>query len=679
MEKRTTGRSAPYGQACLACFKTKCKCVPRPDGEGCERCHRLKRTCHPADALRRRNDKKQNPSDADARIAQLEGTLGQLVSMLQAGNVHVSNNITSPQPQEQQQPTPDFDHDPQSTSIPTLPTLPYEDFIVGSTDGSGHIANGAALAFDDRDDDGVNNGAVGTPWWVNNSGNQLSANTVPLASPPASTISGTTIMSEVSISQSTASACLDNFRSQKLHYLPFVHLPANLTSQQLQRDQPFLFRAIVCVTSSSTDDRRTRALELKRMLCETAFLQQPPQQPQQTLDLLLGVLTYISWGWDHILSRRSLSRLMAVAMSLAGEVCLDKVIPEPSRTTSLHRPKSFDGSYGSAATTFETTDTQFHLECQRAVLGCFVLGSTVSAYFSQIDAPRWTPGMEKALAAISNSNSSAQCTSDVALAFQVRLQLLATKAAQVRERCQLPDQPPVLALPAPALLYIKTLMGQIQDLRASIPPAFQQHFALLAQTYYTELCIIGSVHIQENPSSALEPSAPSHVCGPTRLSCLWQSALAIKSCMSTFLTLSPSDLLGVSFIQWAQFARCIGTLHKLTELSEPGWDLDAVRALVDLPALLLRMAEKLEVASNEVGEQAPDGVFNQLARGLRMIQSNYNNGNGGMPPVEGEEGQAGAGVDVDAMSNGQEGLFLNPTLWWDQFFGAHDEQMIPTL
>lgn len=56
------------------------------------RCHRLKRPCHPADALRR-SAKKQ--SSSDARIAKLEGTLGQLVSLLQAGNVNVGtmNNV----------------------------------------------------------------------------------------------------------------------------------------------------------------------------------------------------------------------------------------------------------------------------------------------------------------------------------------------------------------------------------------------------------------------------------------------------------------------------------------------------------------------------------------------------------------------------------------------------------
>src|SRR3954469_2596176 len=66
------------------------------------RCHRLKRPCHPADAVRRRSDKKQNSSEA--RIAKLEGTLGQLVSMLQAGNVHGERVDEWSQQQQQQSP-----------------------------------------------------------------------------------------------------------------------------------------------------------------------------------------------------------------------------------------------------------------------------------------------------------------------------------------------------------------------------------------------------------------------------------------------------------------------------------------------------------------------------------------------------------------------------------------------
>lgn len=208
--------------------------------------------------------------------------------------------------------------------------------------------------------------------------------------------------------------------------------------------------------------------------------------------------------------------------------------------------------------------------------------------------------------------------------------------------------------------------------------------ALLAQTYYTELCIIENIHSKEEltPSSNPAPSLPT--CGPTRLSCFWQAALAIKSCTSTLLTLSPSDLRGVSFIQWTQLARCIATLHHLSVLSEPGWDLAAVRSLVDLSALLASAAEKLEQASAEVGDEAPDSVFNQLAGGLRKFQltrEDQSHVKGSGPLLTQQEGaRVGTGADAEARAYGQpQGYFLSPTLWLDQLFVDYEGQEIAAL
>ncbi|MCJ1434876.1 hypothetical protein MMC27_004246 [Xylographa pallens] len=634
-------------------------------------CHRLKRPCQTADTLRRRSDKKQNSSDA--RIAILEGTLGQLVSLLHANNVHVGDrpNIP-PREQEQEQSRSDpatIGHHHHSPLIPTPSSLPCHDDTAEETEGSGGRTTDDAT-FGDENEEDLDNDAMDASWWARDSENFHSANPIPLASPPSSTVSWATV-SKAAMPLSSASTCLDTFRRHKLHHCPFVHLPAHVTAEQLRQDRPFLFRAIVCVESSSTAEKRTRALELKRVLFETVFLQQSSQQPHQLrlkLDLLLGLLVYIAWGWDHIHSGGSLSRLIMVAVSLAGEMCLDKVVPEP--TIGLFDPKGFEDWHGGTTTGIELSDAQFLLERQRAVLGCFVLGSAVSAYFSQVDAPRWSPQMEECLSAISISSTSTEYLSDGTLAFQVRLQLLAMKAAQTCERCQLPDQPPVATLPGPALLYIKTLMVQLQDLRASIPPAFQDNVFPLAHTYYTDLCIIETVHAHE-----IANAPPT--CGPTRLWYFWQSALAIKSCTSTFLTLSPSELLGVSFIQWAQLARCIATLHNLRALGELGWDLTAVRRLVDLPALLACTAEKLELASAEAGEQSSDGVFDQLARGMRIFQSTYSESDRGAILAQRGETQAGVGADADAMMHAQQEEYLsNPTLWLDRFLIDHDEQAL---
>ncbi|KAH9895431.1 hypothetical protein F4778DRAFT_783787 [Xylariomycetidae sp. FL2044] len=613
----TSSRAAQYGQACLACFKTKCKCVPRDDGDGCE------------------SKKKQNSSDT--RIAKLEGKLGHLMSLLNENNIRTGNRSK----------TSSLEPDRTRVKHHLSPAInpPSE---LACHDGDEH-------------DEDLDTDALDVSWWDRDHESSH------FASPLSPFLSWTTM------APSSAAACLDAFRRHKLHHCPFVHLPPNMTADQLQQDRPFLFSTIIwIVTSSSTAEKRSRALELKRVLLEAVFLQQTWQKPpqlRQMVDLLLSLLVYIAWSWDHIHSGGNLPRLMMLAASLASEMSLERTAP----TIGLFDPGSFERSHGGEMTDADKTDPEFLLERQRAVLGCFVLGSAVSAYFSQIEPPRWSGQMEQCLAAISMSSTRNDYISDGTLAFHVRLQLLSMKASQTRERWQLVDHKHTTTLPRSAFQYIKTLMAQLQDLRGSIPPAFQHHVFPLAHTYYTELSIIKTVNTREIAS------APS-IYAPTRLWYLWQSALAIKSCTSTFLTLSPSELLGISFIQWSQLASCIASLHDLYALGDLGWDLTAVRQLVDLPALLANTAEKLELASAAAGEQSPEGVFAQLAQGMRNFQRSHVEGDTRVSLLaESKSSRQVAGVDEDAlMTPKEEEHISNPTMWLDRFLTEHDEQSIST-
>lgn len=72
-------RAAPYGQACLHCFKTKSKCVRKGGSEICERCLRLKKECSSADSLRKRA---QKSSDETAIIASLRTHNDELYALL---------------------------------------------------------------------------------------------------------------------------------------------------------------------------------------------------------------------------------------------------------------------------------------------------------------------------------------------------------------------------------------------------------------------------------------------------------------------------------------------------------------------------------------------------------------------------------------------------------------------
>ncbi|KAJ5087225.1 hypothetical protein N7456_010841 [Penicillium angulare] len=747
---RSTGRSAPYGQACLGCFKNKSKCIPRLEGDGCERCYRLKRPCNPADPLRRRNDKKPNPTDV--RVAKLESAIEQLVSLIQAGNSSVDvggivgnlysesaqsdrastlsppqedlqynqyhnqqelqqsppsfHNLQNHQNQQREQQNQYFNQDQHRQQHQQLPCHggQFRSMVRATDNNSSSTMENSQANPIDRDSHNCPQNTnmdttkipSSTSWWLMHDTNIFNPNPIALPTPPASTISDS-FMSPSSVSPSTADICLENFRSNMLHHFPFIDLPNHLTARQLWLDRPLLFRAIVCVTSVSTQERKARSLQLKHMLWEAIIFQQlpvqEPAQPQyQTVDILLALLVYIAWGWEHLHSRRSLSRLMGMAISLVGELqFIDHDLPEATRTIIQLEPNGgLTDAYGNRTanktpTSTMLNDTELYLERQRAILGCFAIGSAVSAYFPELDALRWIPQMGKGLCAL--IARGAECPPDAALATQVRLHLLTMKAAQVRERAQVPDQPPPESLPLHDLLYIKGLMSQLQELRASIPPEFQQHFVLLAQTYYTEMCIIQTIHTQESTS----PQPPT--CGPTRLSCFVQAVLAIKSCTSTFLTLSPSGILGVSFIQWAQQARGLATLYQLSTHEEPGWDPTTVRRLADLSEVLSNMINKLELAAFEAGEQSGlgEGIFTQLARGLRMFGQQEDartpqettrmrqqlDADIGMPPLMAPAATR-TGEEISAYGQ-QTNSSITPSSWFDQFLVDYQDQPIPSM
>ncbi|XXG99354.1 hypothetical protein Hte_005691 [Hypoxylon texense] len=593
--QRGPSHSGPFGLACTSCFQSKSKCVARPDGDGCQRCHRLNKQCHPSDSIRRRTITKK--PNSNARIAELESKLNSLVSQLQSRNVlggEVTQQQAPPEPSSQLTVT---------TSARPLNTV---DTVENEAQDGDHTED---------DDDASVVGWNGSP--------------DPVA------------MSELldpSVPEAEAETLLSTFRSRMLHHLAFVDLPAELTAHQLRYDKPFLFRAIVCVASHSTREKAARSKELKRAIYE-AMLEDENEASADRMDLLLGLLIYIAWGWEHVLNRCSLSRLMMQAMSLAGEMRLNKPIPQDAQMVAPFTP----GPNTWPATTDATTTRDF-LERQRAVLGCFVLSSVVSAYFGQIDALRWTPQMENGLAAISTNH---ECQTDAAFALQVRLQLLAQKTVQIHQQHMEQGQAASETAALPALLSLATLQSQLQELQTSISRGLLQRELIVAHINSTELIISETIYavnamvpiivsqFARITSTRLGGTTSGTPPGRERSRSLWQCVRAIEAGTAALLALSPSDFAGVSFVQWAQLARSLAVLHHLTAtIEDPSWDRAAVRAVVDTPVLLDQVAEKLgsaaAAAAAEYGsggnDDDDDDVFIQLARTVRAFRAELTGG-----------------------------------------------------
>jgi hypothetical protein len=83
---------------------------------------------------------------------------------------------------------------------------------------------------------------------------------------------------------------LKTFEAIKLKRFPFIILPESQTAQDLRQEQPFLWLCIMAVSSKSSVQQIALEKELRTIIGRQLLL-----EGEKTLDLLLGVMTYIAW------------------------------------------------------------------------------------------------------------------------------------------------------------------------------------------------------------------------------------------------------------------------------------------------------------------------------------------------------------------------------------------------
>ncbi|KAI1452135.1 hypothetical protein F4805DRAFT_463107 [Annulohypoxylon moriforme] len=649
MKRRGIARSAQYGQACARCAIAKCRCIVRSDGDGCERCHRLAKQCQPHETPRRRASDKNN--DSDDRIASLEGRLDSLVSLLESRHSFHRDKSQERTPAEHSQSSTTVNEEPDVQNGQNDLNHPLSDIDIDIDIGDD---------IDDDIDDNIDDNIDASP-------KPTAALVIPddLPTAPITTTSDS--------HRQFSAMCLDTFRSRMLPHFPIVHIPNDATIEQLRHDRPLLSQAIVCVAWPFAREKEARAGELKRSLCETAFLRQSHHSIDSMVDLLLGLMTYIAWGWDHVHNRSNLSRLVMLCTSLVAEMHLDRPAP--------HAP--YAGNLLAQRFAMPPSQVQPSLELQRAALGCFVLSSTVSQFFASMDAMKWTPQLQEILTAV---NTTKGCLADKDLALQVHLQLLATKAVHLCDMLQQQPNQIQPAIAAPTVLSdAETLHGQLQKLRRSPSWSSQHHQLQLAHTHYVELLILETIRhcsliisrLNNSGTAGVGPSATGTdgivideqtSTGYSDLSYMWQSVLAISACTSGLLSLLPSDFLGISFLQWEQLAGCVVILSHLESLRDSRINRAHARAVIDLPVLLDRIADKLSLTAAEALEQEPNGIFTQLASGIRAFRSNIQ---GSMVELERPGPADVSGCGGTNATPPQQGYFVNsgtPKFWMDQFF-----------
>ncbi|KAF4963841.1 hypothetical protein FSARC_8201 [Fusarium sarcochroum] len=233
---------------------------------------------------------------------------------------------------------------------------------------------------------------------------------------------------------------------QILH--PFVIIPKGVTAARLKETRPFLMSSIRMVTSfRSLRSMRAQMYHLMRHVADHMLI-----RSERSLDLLLGIIVIVAWYQYHCFMHAQLNNLIALAVTLVGELGLHRSPTVLERTNLM------------VVTPFQP-EARTNEE-RRALLGVWYLSSAMSLGFLRIEPMRYTKYIQGCLAVLEQEK---EYGTDTRLVSLVRIQHLTERISQLNS----PDDPAeeVAGLPtAPLSAYVSAFQGELDRIRNGLPP-----------------------------------------------------------------------------------------------------------------------------------------------------------------------------------------------------------------
>lgn len=243
------GIPAGYGRSCTNCSRAKCRCILKPGGASCERCHRLGKECHQIATMRKRIGKK-TPS---SRTAQLEEKIEDLVSMLRATH----------------DPGPRTAHSYTSLSGTSTQSFPSR------------LDSLAAAATADP----TRSQSQSKPSLCSSAYDCSMSDLPPTRN--ISTINDVDRRPEPT--PEDAEAYFSKFKDWLLA-CPFMHIPPEMTAEALRREKPFLWMCIMNLTSMSNPQQRTLRDKIRQEVADRVVF-----GCDRSMDILQGLVSFLTW------------------------------------------------------------------------------------------------------------------------------------------------------------------------------------------------------------------------------------------------------------------------------------------------------------------------------------------------------------------------------------------------
>ncbi|KAL5000007.1 hypothetical protein BDV10DRAFT_163766 [Aspergillus recurvatus] len=382
---------------------------------------------------------------------------------------------------------------------------------------------------------------------------------------------------------------LDDFRSNRLPYLPFMHIPRACPAAEIKVEYPFFWRCLVTLHCKDMVRRAALREELKATAARALMV-----DCQRSMDLLFGITVYLAWmGFERQPRRMSLGPYLQMLIGLVLDMGLNRPPPQSLDLPcgQLVKPSAGAGSCKPPVSLVRTTEER------RAVLGAFIVCSAVSHTLGRTESLRWTGHMKECMDILAEAKET---PSDAVLVQMVRAQIVVDKVAKDLGG----NEGAVDHRSAPVSLYLKGLQSQLDDIREQMPSDAFQKNTLLLYLHHAETTVYETA-LKSAPTNTNEMDL-------TRLSHVYACLSAVQNRFAVLLSLPAADFaLHPSTIIFPT-SHSLLTLLRLSTFEYAGWDLLAVRQTADLLSITEQVADKLAHAADAVGFRNPTGGGDEI-------------------------------------------------------------------
>ncbi|KAL8388607.1 hypothetical protein RB595_009095 [Gaeumannomyces hyphopodioides] len=555
-------------RACTTCAKAKSRCHPGPVPSICERCHRLGKPCSSQTPAPPRKRRETRPN----RVAELERRLQDLTSKLQP--------VVDAQQQRH--------HSEQQLSPPvSTPDAPEDQLPVPATSkrassiGAGnllHLLPGIGITVDSvvEPDYGPTSSASSPGRSRSGSAHTPVPPSGP-ASPPAE--------KSVWLNPTEAALLLKEHHEHMNGLFPFIVAPAHMSSDELRRQRPFLWKAIM-IEACHMDGRRQTAMG-HQMLTEIAA--STITASSKTLDLLQGIQLLLAW-FNFGLTSFQITNLLFLARSLCVSLGLGE--PQgggPLTSTRLEEMRAYAGTYYLVTLTFTSNKKP------DALMGTSYIDACCQAIQSRMEHP--TDQLVVYLVKVQQ------------LIQSIYLALVPFSQSAHASNSTLPPGTPPLGV------VVRDFQQRISNFEQSIPESLMDHpglrsHILVAHIQLYEISLNELPRpLQDRPGFGAAALALAHqpaatvdaTAEPERLELLWLCLDACRRYMAFRFhgggAPSAPDARPHTVCLCASFDYVVAkiTSLKLWMLQAPGWDRASARKGLGLESVADQMIEELRV------------------------------------------------------------------------------------